>query len=167
MDGNQKISNRRRQTGARPPDGARSPGGDRRSGESFSPGSPDGTAHRTAPPLVAGPTGLQPADAVDALSSVLRDLLLPPPWVAGALCAQVDPELFFPDKGGNVRDARRICARCEVLDECGEYALERPELDGVWGGLTTRQRRTVRRARKSQGEAPLTAARARGEEAAA
>src|SRR5689334_4158036 len=29
-----------------------------------------------------------------------------------ALCAQVDPELFFPDKGKTPHDARRICAAC-------------------------------------------------------
>lgn len=166
MDGKQKISNRRRQADARPPDGTRPVDSGRRPGGSFSTGSPGGTAHQTVP-LVTSPTGLHPADAVDELSGVLWDLLLLPPWVTGALCAQVDPELFFPTKGGNVRHARRICARCEVLDECAEYAIERPELDGVWGGLTGRQRRTVRRAREGRSEAPLTAAGARGEETAA
>ncbi len=67
----------------------------------------------------------------------------------GALCAQVDPELFFPEKGqaAQSRQARLICARCEVTALC--LATFGPHLGhGVVGGLTDRQRRTAQRQRR-------------------
>ena len=67
-------------------------------------------------------------------------------WEDRALCAEIDPELFFPEtRGASPRDARRICAACEVRAECLAYALEHPELQGVWGGLTEKERREPRR----------------------
>ena len=45
-------------------------------------------------------------------------------WQDQALCAQTDPEAFFPEKGGSTREAKRICKACAVRDECLEYALE-------------------------------------------
>jgi WhiB family redox-sensing transcriptional regulator len=68
-------------------------------------------------------------------------------WEDRALCAEIDPELFFPEGRGihTVRDARRICAACEVRDQCLAYAIEHPELEGVWGGLTEKERREPRR----------------------
>ncbi|MCB4207968.1 WhiB family transcriptional regulator [Arthrobacter sp. UM1] len=66
-------------------------------------------------------------------------------WQAEALCAQTDPEAFFPEKGGSTRDAKRVCAACAVRDECLEYALENDERFGIWGGLSERERRRVRR----------------------
>lgn len=71
----------------------------------------------------------------------------PPEWTAGALCAQTDPEAFFPEKGGSVRAAKATCLACPVRAECLDYALERGERDGVWGGLTELERRRLRRAR--------------------
>ena len=44
-------------------------------------------------------------------------------WQERALCAQTDPEAFFPEKGGSTREAKRICLGCEVRSECLEYAL--------------------------------------------
>jgi WhiB family transcriptional regulator, redox-sensing transcriptional regulator len=74
-------------------------------------------------------------------------LSLAPPeaWTEAALCAQVDPELFYPEKGGAVRDAKRICAACPVAAECLEYALRCNDIFGVYGGLSPRQRRGLRR----------------------
>ncbi len=67
-------------------------------------------------------------------------------WQARALCAQTDPESFFPEKGGSTREAKRVCLTCEVRDECLEYALRNDERFGIWGGLSERERRRVRRA---------------------
>jgi WhiB family redox-sensing transcriptional regulator len=71
---------------------------------------------------------------------------IPPAWVAGALCAQTDPELFFPEKGHPARIAKAICAKCDVIDDCRAYALEQDvaALQGVWGGLTQGERRKIR-----------------------
>ena len=44
-------------------------------------------------------------------------------WQERALCAQTDPEAFFPEKGGSTREAKRVCLSCEVRAECLEYAL--------------------------------------------
>src|SRR5699024_11264322 len=44
-------------------------------------------------------------------------------WQERALCAQTDPEAFFPEKGGSTREAKKICTGCEVKAECLEYAL--------------------------------------------
>ena len=55
-------------------------------------------------------------------------------WQEQALCAQTDPEAFFPEKGGSTREAKRICVGCEVKGECLEYALGQDERFGIWGG---------------------------------
>lgn len=69
----------------------------------------------------------------------------PPPWTTEALCAQTDPELWFPDKGGSPLTAQRICTKCPVAAECLEWALTNDERIGVWGGTTPGQRRAMRR----------------------
>lgn len=66
-------------------------------------------------------------------------------WQSDALCAQTDPESFFPEKGGSTREAKRICESCEVRSDCLEYALENDERFGIWGGLSERERRKLRR----------------------
>ena len=66
-------------------------------------------------------------------------------WQADALCAQTDPEAFFPEKGGSTRDAKRICTTCDVRGECLEYALRNDERFGIWGGLSERERRKLKK----------------------
>lgn len=66
-------------------------------------------------------------------------------WQAFALCAYVDPDVFFPEKGGSSREAKRICAMCTVRQECLEYALANDERFGIWGGLSERERRRWKR----------------------
>jgi WhiB family transcriptional regulator, redox-sensing transcriptional regulator len=66
-------------------------------------------------------------------------------WRDSALCAETAPDLFFPEKGESARAAKRICARCEVVDACLAYALARGESVGVWGGLTPRERAALKR----------------------
>ncbi len=74
------------------------------------------------------------------------NIVAPPEWTTDALCAQVDPALFYPEAGEPNRDAKRICAGCEVRAECLAYALAHRERFGVWGGTTERERRRMRRA---------------------
>ncbi|MGL4339204.1 MAG: WhiB family transcriptional regulator [Rhodoglobus sp.] len=66
-------------------------------------------------------------------------------WQSDSLCAQTDPEAFFPEKGGSTRDAKKICTSCEVRNQCLEYALENDERFGIWGGLSERERRKLRK----------------------
>lgn len=70
-------------------------------------------------------------------------------WQGDALCAQTDPEAFFPEKGGSTRDAKRICSTCEVKAQCLDYALANDERFGIWGGLSERERRRLRRTRSA------------------
>lgn len=65
------------------------------------------------------------------------------PWMAEAICAQTDPEAFYPEKGESTAEAKRVCMGCPVRQVCLEYALERKELFGVWGGLSVRDRRKL------------------------
>lgn len=66
-------------------------------------------------------------------------------WQDRALCAQTDPEAFFPEKGGSTREAKRVCVGCDVRAECLEYALAKDERFGIWGGLSERERRKLKR----------------------
>ena len=66
-------------------------------------------------------------------------------WQERALCAQTDPEAFFPEKGGSTREAKRVCMSCEVRVQCLDYALENDERFGIWGGLSERERRKLKR----------------------
>ncbi len=66
-------------------------------------------------------------------------------WQERALCAQTDPEAFFPEKGGSTREAKKVCTQCEVRAECLEYALANDERFGIWGGLSERERRKLKR----------------------
>ncbi len=69
-------------------------------------------------------------------------------WYEYALCAQADPEAFYPKKSGSVREAKRVCRSCEVTDQCLEYAMENNERYGVWGGMSVRERRKLEKKRK-------------------
>ena len=98
-------------------------------------------------------TSVGPTHVVEPVSmDLLREPLVAvepteePDWQERALCAQTDPEAFFPEKGGSTREAKRICSGCEVRAECLEYALTNDERFGIWGGLSERERRRLRRA---------------------
>lgn len=67
-----------------------------------------------------------------------------PDWHRSALCAQTDPDAFFPEKGQSARLAKRICASCEVREDCLRYALDHGETAGIWGGLNETERRELR-----------------------
>jgi WhiB family transcriptional regulator, redox-sensing transcriptional regulator len=69
-------------------------------------------------------------------------------WVEQAVCAQTDPEAFFPEKGESAREALRVCSVCPVREPCLEEALN-DRLKGVWGGTTERARTRIRAERRS------------------
>lgn len=89
-------------------------------------------------------------------------------------CAGVNPEVMFPDdetkvrvSGGvmidnaQVRAAKAVCFTCEHLVSCGLAAIERREPIGIWGGMTKRERETVRRRRYPKNPTPRKARKAR------
>jgi WhiB family redox-sensing transcriptional regulator len=66
-----------------------------------------------------------------------------------ANCLGCDPDLFFPARGESCADAKAVCRGCRVRVECLEYALALGEKHGIWGGLSERERRRLRRRRAS------------------
>ena len=66
-------------------------------------------------------------------------------WRENANCLDADPEIFFPIAGGNGLDAKKVCARCTVLDECLQYALQYQLEEGVWGGVSAVERERMRK----------------------
>lgn len=84
---------------------------------------------------------------MSALMSLVGDDLqvAEPNWQELARCAETDPEAWFPNKGGSTREAKRICMDCDVRSECLEYALVNDEKFGVWGGLSERERRKLKK----------------------
>jgi hypothetical protein len=76
-------------------------------------------------------------------------------WMADAACRGIDPDLFFPEKGESAFRAKAVCGRCRVRQACLAYALANNERFGVWGGLSERQRRRLRRAGVSLSAPPV------------
>ena len=66
-------------------------------------------------------------------------------WMDRANCHQVDPDLFFPERGASTREAKEVCRGCVVREDCLEYALANGEKFGIWGGLSERERRRLKR----------------------
>lgn len=78
----------------------------------------------------------------------MKDLSEADPWEDQALCAETDPEVFFPPPGGSVREAMATCRACTVRPECLEYVLSLDTgTDGVWAATTERERARLRRRR--------------------
>ena len=71
-----------------------------------------------------------------------------PDLSASALCAQTDPELWFPELGASralIAAAKRICNQCPMKNECLEEGIKTHPAAGIWGGYTTFELRTFRR----------------------
>ena len=68
-------------------------------------------------------------------------------WQDLANCRGADPDLFFPERGASTRTAKSICRECTVREECLEFAIVSSEKFGIWGGLSERERRRIRRER--------------------
>lgn len=72
----------------------------------------------------------------------------PPPHITdNAACKGIDPALFYPGRGHSVTEAKAVCEGCPVKAECLEWALDNGEKYGIWGGLSERERRRIRRDR--------------------
>ena len=78
-------------------------------------------------------------------------------WQSRANCMGVDPDLFFPERGASTREAKEVCRGCVVREDCLEYALANGEKFGIWGGLSERERRRLRRARAMSRRAAASA----------
>ena len=71
-------------------------------------------------------------------------------WLDRARCRDTDPDRFFVRGAAQARAAIRMCQGCPVQERCLRYALEHDIDFGVWGGLTERQRRALKRRQYAQ-----------------
>ena len=85
-----------------------------------------------------------------------RDLI-PAPWMVHAACTGADPDLFFGEAGSPSKEAKEVCRGCEVRIDCLEYALQNGEKFGIWGGMSERERRRIRRQRALDRQAVVRA----------
>ena len=83
----------------------------------------------------------------DIAVDIFRNRETQPGWQDLANCLGVDPDLFFPERGASTREAKEVCRGCVVKDDCLEAALANGEKFGIWGGMSERERRRIRRAR--------------------
>ena len=83
-------------------------------------------------------------DFIEALTVGGLDLA----WQDFANCKGADPDLFFPERGASTRQAKSICRECSVREECLEFAIVSSEKFGIWGGLSERERRKIRKERQ-------------------
>ena len=88
---------------------------------------------------------LMSPEASESAKLVLEDFLERPAWHAKAACRGLGPKEWFTGAPEYVERARAVCRGCAVSRPCAEYALENPDLDGVWAGLTKVERRQLRR----------------------
>jgi WhiB family redox-sensing transcriptional regulator len=72
-------------------------------------------------------------------------------WQDLANCRGADPDLFFPERGASTRTAKSICRQCSVQAACLEFAIVSSEKFGIWGGMSERERRRIRRQRALAG----------------
>lgn len=86
--------------------------------------------------------------AAEAVADAVRAAQAGADWRQHASCRGVDPDLFYPSRGEASTPAKEICGTCPVQDECREYALDNDEKFGIWGGLSEKQRRQLRRTRR-------------------
>jgi WhiB family transcriptional regulator, redox-sensing transcriptional regulator len=71
-------------------------------------------------------------------------------WRHKAACREVDPELFFPIGNSGpallqIDEAKQVCRRCTVMDECLRWAIDSGQDAGVWGGMSEDERRALKR----------------------
>ncbi|MGH8902192.1 MAG: WhiB family transcriptional regulator [Egibacteraceae bacterium] len=72
-------------------------------------------------------------------------------WRDQAACVGDDTERFFPagstgaEAAAHIAEAKAVCAGCKVSQQCLDYALTTGQHDGIWGGLTEDERRSLRR----------------------
>jgi len=83
-------------------------------------------------------------DLIEALQAEGVDMA----WQDFANCRGANPDLFFPERGASTRTAKQICRECGVQDACLEFAIVSSEKFGIWGAMSERERRKIRRERQ-------------------
>jgi WhiB family redox-sensing transcriptional regulator len=75
-------------------------------------------------------------------------------WQDQASCREYDNVVFFGEEGeselekqGREARAKAICQRCPVIEPCLEFAMDTNQKYGIWGGLTDKERASLKRRR--------------------
>ena len=82
------------------------------------------------------------------------------PWMAAALCREVDPDIFYPGPGGDrsvfeeQSRAREVCSRCPVVEPCLDLALRFSGGYGIWAGMNGEERAAIKRKRARNANKP-------------
>ncbi len=76
-----------------------------------------------------------------------KNITLETSWQEYSNCLGVDADLFFPERGASTKEAKQVCQGCVVRLDCLEFALVNSEKFGIWGGMSERERRRIRRQR--------------------
>ncbi|HEX4903874.1 MAG TPA: WhiB family transcriptional regulator [Acidimicrobiales bacterium] len=79
-------------------------------------------------------------------------------WKLAGACRFADTEMFFPTSDADAGPAKAVCESCQVQGQCLEYALTVREPEGVWGGATFVERRSILRRRRERERARLVSA---------
>lgn len=66
--------------------------------------------------------------------------MIPGEWAERGLCAEIGGDVWYPELDQSNKTGKQVCARCEVIAQCREYAIRTRQTDGIWGGLSTRER---------------------------
>ena len=71
-------------------------------------------------------------------------------WRKRAACDGLNPEIFYPasEDESAAAEAKAVCSTCPVRQPCLEHALGNREREGIWGGMTERERRRIVRQRR-------------------
>lgn len=93
--------------------------------------------------------GLSPGSRMRALETILAKSA-DKDWADRGACRGTGPAIFFPERGESVAEAKETCRGCPVRQECLDYAMVNGERFGVWGGLSVRERRSLRRLRQTK-----------------
>jgi len=78
-------------------------------------------------------------------------------WKVAGACRFADTDLFFPASDADAEPAKQVCGMCRVQERCLEYALSVREPEGIWGGCTFVERRSILRRRRERERARVAA----------
>lgn len=86
--------------------------------------------------------------------AITRDVMADEGWQEEGACRGADVEIFFSVDEEDQQRALEFCARCDVRQDCLEFAIENREMYGIWGGMSESDRRSlIRDIRRREREA--------------
>ncbi len=102
----------------------------------------------TSPSVQTTQTAVEYLMAASTASELpdLESFLGRPRWMTRGACRGMGTELFIAKRGDSTAAAKATCSTCVVRSECLAFAMVNPDLVGIWGGTSARERARMRRA---------------------